>query len=430
MRMSLAELGRRVARCGIGVLLAPLGLLTIVLFFATGQAVPSSFVPAEQLKFRMRGLDFGPDEKGRPDFLGLSPRGRCILTINWNSGTEIPDIVVIDPASMQDITSFHPGWDKLLYFELSPDRRSLVHSQGANCLYVHDLVTGKEDKIEIEPGLVSFGEASLCPGADVAFDPSGRSLLIATMDRVFQYDLSECRTTAVFRPPANCIVLGCFFSSGGRPRIIVHKNEPERLETWDVKSNQLGMVLDISAAELRALGLGKACLSPVSAAHIPVLAIWNEESGLLTTRSFDDGRLLQSFSFPCKPFCPIRFSADGRFLISIYLWQHPLLALTDGCPQGLKDWLETRFPSQERLALLDLQTSRTWQNLVSGEGCAFSDDGTRLISFTNDGRYEYDVPPRWQNFTPWAWAALSAWLSLAAIWWKLRKRRLGLAAVA
>ena len=298
-----------------------------------------------------------------------------------------------------------------------------MNSQGTSCLYVHDLVTGKENKIEIESILVSFGQALLCRGVDVAFAPGGHSILIAKTNQLIHYDLLEGRTIAVFRPPANCIVMGCFFSSEGRPREIVHKNEPERLEIWDVVSNQLDTVLDLSLAELGALGRGQACLSSVSVAHVPILAIWNKESGLLTTRSVEDGRLLQSRSFPCEVLCSISFSADCHYLVCIYLWQHPLVGLADGCPEGLKNWLGLRFPSQERLALLDLHTGKSWRHIVGGERTAFSDDNTRLISFTDEGRYEYDVPPRWQYFTPWAWAALGAWLSLAAIWWRLRRQQ-------
>jgi hypothetical protein len=43
--------------------------------------------------------------------------------------------------------------------------------------------------------------------------------------------------------------------------------------------------------------------------------------------------------------------------------------------------------------------------------------------------YEYDLPPRRQLFTHWAWAALGAWVGSAVLWRRLRKRRPGPAAV-
>jgi len=81
--------------------------------------------------------------------------------------------------------------------------------------------------------------------------------------------------------------------------------------------------------------------------------------------------------------------------------------------KGLDKWLTAlintgRYPNEHRLALLELRSGQTWLELLGDHRCAFTDDGARLISFTEGGRYEYDVPPRWQYFTPWAWVALGA----------------------
>jgi hypothetical protein len=85
-------------------------------------------------------------------------------------------------------------------------------------------------------------------------------------------------------------------------------------------------------------------------------------------------------------------------------------------------WLKEQFPDENRLALVDLHSGQTWFALPEALMMTFTEDCSGLILFTDEGRYDYDVPPRWQYFTPWAWAALGVWLSLVAIWWKLRKR--------
>ena len=149
------------------------------------------------------------------------------------------------------------------------------------------------------------------------------------------------------------------------------------------------------------------------------------------TRSLENGQVQQSYFFPRENAQPIKLSPDGRFLICEYRRLHPVVAYVGGRFEWLDKWLwANKFYPENWLALVDLQTSKIWRDIVGGERCAFSDDGTRLISFTDKGRYEYNVPPQWQYFTLWAWVALGASVSLVAIWWRLRKRQPGMVAVA
>ena len=80
MRFSLAESGRRVARWSVGLLLVPVGVLTLLLFFATGRPVPLAFASVDQVGLcpADSGSIWG-DKEGRP-MMSLSPSGRCYIT--------------------------------------------------------------------------------------------------------------------------------------------------------------------------------------------------------------------------------------------------------------------------------------------------------------------------------------------------------------
>ena len=73
----------------------------------------------------------------------------------------------------------------------------------------------------------------------------------------------------------------------------------------------------------------------------------------------------------------------------------------------LDEWLPTRKHSE----LLELETSRTWCDYLGEGRCDFTDDGRQMRSFTDEGYYVYDLPPRTRWFTPWAWASLGAWVA-------------------
>ena len=99
-----------------------------------------------------------------------------------------------------------------------------------------------------------------------------------------------------------------------------------------------------------------------------------------------------------------------------------MLHILKGWRRDLDEWLNVCFPIRSQYALLDVQTGVTWLGLVGDREYAFSDDGARLISYTNQGRFEYDLPPKWQYFTTWAWVSLASWIAMITIWWKMRKR--------
>ena len=66
MRISVARVGRRVARWSAGLLLAPTGLFTFALFFTTGGPLPSGFVPIDRLGFGMATYTAAIERNTRP----------------------------------------------------------------------------------------------------------------------------------------------------------------------------------------------------------------------------------------------------------------------------------------------------------------------------------------------------------------------------
>ena len=194
----------------------------------------------------------------------------------------------------------------------------------------------------------------------------------------------------------------------------------ENFEVWDLGSGKADFILDISELEKAPPNRERPYLADARyKLHIPATVCRD----FVLTRSLDDGSSLQVLSMPADTLGPVRISPDGRYLLYNYYRRLPLTHLADGRNDRLERWLWEQFCGQERLALLELRTGKTWLNLSDVGRCTFTNDGAGWTSFGDEGRYEYDLPPRWQYFTPWAWVALGAWLSLAGIWWTLRIRR-------
>ncbi len=430
MRIRVAEFSRRVARWSAGLLLAPLGLLTFGLFFTTGGPEPHEFIPINRLGFSMAPYNGRPTDNGKPAFLGLSLSGRCFITVSPSTSDHVVGIEkevsakVIDTSTMQMRGSFQGGIESRWHFEISPDRESLF-TGALDRLLVRHFSSSKAEITSIEVPWQKGDRNGF--GANTVFAQGGRQLLIHSFNRAFHVDLIEHRTLAKFELSGPGSIFGCFFDSNNRPKVLAFTGD---WEVWDLASNQMDLTLSKSLPE-STNQLGSPVISQGGPGNPPVLVRLTEDSKTLFTRSLEDGRIQQTCAIPGESAIPIKLSPNGRFLICEYRRLHPLVGFMGGRFEWLDKWMRNHnFHPENRLALLDLQTDKTWRDIVGGERTAFSDAGYRLISFTDEGRYEYDLPPRWQYFTPWAWASFGAWISLAALWWKLRKRRLGVAAVA
>ena len=399
-----------------------MGFFTIALFFTTGKPVRRDFIPIDQFGFTLSRIGGLLGANGKPGFFSVSSSGRCYITTKSLLDADHEIIATIfDAATLQKVGSFPNRLNTLRNFEISPDRQFLIAAKDTR-LHVWHLESGKEEVAEIEmlwrdqpitdPSLV----------AAAAFAPGSRQLLIYTNKRVVHYDVSECRILGVFQAPAQRNIRACFFDSRGRPKALMFRLLKE-LEVWDVASNQMDVTLDQSEIKSRGFLTGEYETSFEVGACDSILASAYHDPCFIFIRSLETGRSLQNYSLPFKWCQPLRFSPDGRFLILRYPLKHPLVGMTEGLHKGIEKWLEARFPVQQRLALIDLHSGKIWPGLMGNGLCAFTDDGARLISFTDEGCYEYDVLPRHQRyFTPWAWASLGAWAGLATVWLKLGKR--------
>jgi hypothetical protein len=414
---------RRIARWIMGLLFLAVGLFTTALFFTTGRPVRRDFIPVDQLGFtflRMSGLQ---GASGKPGFYSVSSSGRCFITTPPLLVAADHEVIatIFDTATLQKVGSFPSRLNTLRNFELSPDRQFLIAAKDDG-LHVWHLESGKEEVADIEMLWRDHPPSDASLFSATAFAPGSRHVLIYTNKRVVHYDLSACRILGAFQAPAQRNIRTCFFDSLGRPKALMFRLLKE-LEVWDVGSNQMDATLDQSEIKSRGFLTGEYDSSFEVGAKDSILASAYHDPCFLFIRSLQTGQFLQNYSLPFQWVQPLRFSADGRFLIVRYPLKHPLVRMAEGLHKGMEKWLQARFPVQQRLALMDLHSGEVWPGLIGNGLCAFTDEGARMISFTDEGAYEYDVPPRWQSFTPWAWAALGASAGLAIVWWKLGKRR-------
>jgi hypothetical protein len=425
----LSDRIRRLARWSAGLLLLPGGGLTAVLFFATGRPVPCAFVPADQMGFILNGSNFSTNAGNRPFFQDFSFSGRCFVTLEQpaakpegeRSGGLIAN--VMDTSSVHKLASFQlmPSHIFPNPFDLSPDKSCLI-AASIDSLQVWHIDTGKTESIRLETPWEDLGETHTDSGPRTEFSTDGSHLLIWSMDRAIDYDLFERKTRLAMQAPEKRSIVACYYDAHGRPKAVVNVGASRsEWQTWDLASNQREVAIE---------SYGRLGSVVRVAAGVPVVMNAYTEPKSLLVSSLEDGALLKAVTFPPGALDPFRISPDGRFLICQQVRLNTLSEMAKGKNDALQMWLEGRFPPRRCLALCDMKSGSAWFDLQGQKFCAFSDDCSRLISITNEGRYEYDVPPRWQYFTPWVWAALGGWLGVATAWWQLRKRKPGVATVA
>ena len=430
-RISLKEYSRRVARLTAGLLLVPLGLFTSVLFFATGGPVPRAFLSVDQLGFEI-DRDWIPiDENGKGSFVLLSgERPTPILTLvcpdrEPPSDEDGVSIRVLEAFTLQEVSSFRCGRAEYGVLELGPDKIHAVStSRRAARFQFWNLASCKAESPEIEEPWKDLGKEILDSSPEFHFAPDGRHLLIHCHRGANYYDLFNRHTLVLFQPRRHCSIKSCFFDTRGRPKVIVESND---LEIWDLSSNEFEMKLDESEFGKGGVIGGEA--SGGSGRHVATsstcVATMFSDRDLLLIHSLEDGRILQTYCIPSRGYHRPQFSPDGRFLMFDYIQSNQPIDLPSTWHLGLDDWLEARLPLLPRMGLVDMRTGNMVLDQIGDGRCTINDDGTRLVSFTKEGRYEYDIPLRWRYFTPWALAALGGWVSLGVVWWRLRKGRHG-----
>jgi hypothetical protein len=142
--------------------------------------------------------------------------------------------------------------------------------------------------------------------------------------------------------------------------------------------------------------------------------------------SLEEGKLIRAFKRPAG-LDDLQFSPNGRFLAfrcerELYGYVENFLA--DVFPAFERLYINTKS-STGIIALRDPHLGATW-TFPNTDCYDFADDCVRVYSYNAGGLgFEYDLPPRWQLFTSWAWLSLAIWIGLTGCCWKLPRIDLG-----
>ncbi len=401
----------------VGLSLLPLAVVTLVLLFCTGKPIANRSRSHRELGFRpgypfdlaleidddteTPGVIFSRDVRffaqGNPVHDELKP-------------SSLMDAQIFDTLTLEKLGKF-PGELDYFGFEVSPDRKLVAlvgrADQGSG-FTIGELATGKMDRIEVKNTLIS---------PRCVFAPNSRDLLILNyMGSPIHYDLKERRTVSVLpmRPDRDDIL--AFFDNRGQAKVLAKSSQYEIL---DVDSNKIDTTLDLSDLSRQAFFDPEDTeANPHFSYAAGQIAIAHDGIGVVSVNSIEDGRTLGLYRIPPTGVHDLRMTPDGRFLICRYVKR--------GAYSNLEYWLNDYFPfvtDDCRFVLIDLKTNRTWPEIQGAEPFVFDENASRLVTFTIEERFEYDVPPPWQYCDPLAWIALGIWVSLLVCWLRLRNGR-------
>jgi hypothetical protein len=347
-----------------------------------------------------------------PRFICLSDCGRYYATWTPHIGKQAEDKVDI---AILELSTPNPlctlvDQAKFRTFRVSSDRSFLA--LGRTETHIFDLRSG-----EVVPWYKVNAED------EFVFSPDGKSALIKAGSEITLVDLRTREAIAVLNRRWDR-TMKCFFDPSGRPKFYYY--EPPRLEQWDVLTDNCDWQRELPTG---------ASFSTLGEKDRTVFISQGPEASNVTCWSLADGRLLARVGTHdvCED---MQLSSNGRFFAYAYRKPPLMQHLLDGLRGSNSNTQGEQLPPSFSRIVVDTETGRNWpqiparQGAMANEGLSrFRDDGSCLITMNDNGIYEWDLPPRWP-YSPWAWAALGAWLSLGAIWWRLRKRRSGQAALA
>jgi hypothetical protein len=291
-------------------------------------------------------------------------------------------------------------------FRVSRDRRFLALKEDS--IQVFDLASGVPVPCPLDRDGVEYQQ--------LVFAPDSQSALLASLLKLKLINLNTLGTIREL-PRSDDGGVECRYDPDGHPKYYLEHSLD--IEKWDVLTGKRDWLRtlpkEMSAGVMSHDQTVLVTFDPVD----PILDCWCAVDGRLLARVHsDDDRKYVQFSL----------SPDGRFMVygcSQPHWLEPLL-------RKLPDkgsWKENiRFEPSVAWNVCDTHTGSTWPRLPASQDAPefdsqarFLEYGSQLNSMDDHGIYEWDVPPRWQYFTPWAWPAFAAWVTLLAIGWKLRK---------
>jgi hypothetical protein len=408
---------RRLARwVAMGVWLF-LGLACLWLFVASAGIVPERFTSWQNLgcgPWGPKGDDF-LRKTGLPPFVQLTDCGRAYVVRTDLQPT----------FSNESILAFYDVWTDKKLGEislktlspkvLSSDRKVLMAEDWLDGLLIRELASGKDlARIPASDGFPQFH-----------FNRAGNRALTRTESGGTVWNLESGEALSSFELPRKRFSFA-FCTASGKARCFTIGDD---LEIWDEQnSTRLFILPGVSGGHPDQMPF---CLSPdsrkLAMATDGGILVWSVEDGALIRTLPIFGWLLSNCGYNGSALTPhetnISFSNDSRWLAEQYHWTDPIVAKSSALNFRLGGVIATCLPERNLAALVYLDSGQTWSGMPAGHGVAFSDDDSRMVTFGDEGRYEWSVPPRRQWCTPWAWVALAAWLIPCGIWWKSRARR-------
>ncbi len=428
--------------------------LTLFLFTQTSQTFPRAFRSWKEIGFE-------PDRTGdithsTPRFLCMSRCGRYFCTVDFfraSARIETDFTIRHWPGGEPLCTlpkSYHPNsilvskdeqWialrngDRILRFISGPRSRTF----GGSTWQIYRKDGAKWSIAE---------QARTCD-----FSPNGQSMMIAT-EHTVQVKSKEGRIIKEMEFDPSHVVASVFFDANENPKAVIfegnvattpiggmriletdeamdqaidHHNETE---CWDITTEQRDWVIE---------GL-RAKIIPSDPSRIVWMASVRNDPGSMRFYSLVDARMLGSHQIwpevrvmPAELNC---LSHNGEFFV-FYHRRPGVLHYFEGSGaiatwvNAKNRWLEQMAPAlaeSVNLCLLDTQTGviskigKDQEEFKISWGrealnANFHENEPLLTTFDDDGAYEWDLPPRMRWFTPWAWAALAAWLAL--VWFLL-----------
>ena len=401
------------AHTALGVCWFVAGCITSVLFFTTSGTLPRSTVlghdsvrdnrlPCDGLGHRIVAVQV-PEQPHDPE----APVTRCKTV--FRDGASGIELAAID--------NFMGG--RLSRFWIDP-LHNLLAIDSAACGGV---------KLYSWPACVSLRtrlETGLC--YHLAFSPDGMRVVtranegIKEWDRVTGAELGSWNPAGLRDEAWSCPQV--YYDHANQPKLV--RITDTTIQRWDLRSGTLDYCLKPTCEIYD--GEKESWLFCLNAEHDLLACVLSDnEIGLW---SLQHGNLLRSFPRP-SGLDNLEFSADAGFLA--YRRERGFNKSLQNCLYKVSPGLEriymNRLYNSGIIALGDTRAGTNWA-FPSGDYCEFADDAVRVYSWNGEEfGHEYDLPPRWQYLTPWAWTALGAWIGLS-VFLRRMQRRPGPAAVA
>jgi hypothetical protein len=420
--------GRSKVRFSIGLLLAPIALLSVLLFFTGEGPLPAkALVSWEELGCQPSWTqDYRKDHA--PRFMCFSACGEyyAVLIPHLESPDQSRgDLVIHELSSKQTVSVIKSVERYISIVRISPDKKLLDIETpgGTQSISLYCLPSGEP----IERILMPDWQNNTYQSYRGEFDSTGNLFLITGTNLADILDTRNwSRKRLIDFPDGQELPIQAgFFDHQNRPRILVQSGG--NAEVWDLAKRRR----DWRAKNVSPIS-GTKAVGWVEPSELVCSAsmkfITSQVDQQFQVRSLEDGTTLATHKRPDAS-TPQQYSRDGRFVLCSSTrasWQAQLIerlptrSLLWIYESGWGEWVDASRKAICEFALIDLESGKSWAGLPAvwrePFDAAFRERDQKLITATDEGFYEWDLPPRWQRFTPWAWASLAVWLLLAVTW--------------